>query len=46
MAKPQPQLLGQLPVERVSPGLVFEVRVDYADTKSGSTVEDIVVLKE
>ena len=31
MARPQPQLLGQLPKERLSPGLVFErVGVDYA----------------
>lgn len=30
-AKPQPQLLGQLPIERVSPGFVFQkVGVDYA----------------
>ena len=24
MAKPHPQLLGQIPTERVTPGLVFE----------------------
>ena len=30
-AKPQPQLLGQLPIERVTPGPVFgKVGVDYA----------------
>ena len=30
--KPQPQLLGQLPIERVTPGPVFDkVGVDYAD---------------
>ena len=30
-AKPQPQLMGQLPLERVTPGMVFEpVGVDYA----------------
>ena len=29
--KPQPQLLGQLPIERVTPGPVFDkVGVDYA----------------
>lgn len=29
-ARPQPQMLGQLPLERLSPGSVFEkVRVDY-----------------
>ena len=30
-AKPQPQMLGQLPIERITPGLVFDtVGVDYA----------------
>ena len=30
-ARPQPQLMGQLPVERVTPGIVFEnVGIDYA----------------
>jgi hypothetical protein len=30
-AKPRAQLLGQLPLERISPGLVFDqVGVDYA----------------
>ena len=30
-ARPQPQLMGQLPIERVTPGLIFEkVGVDYA----------------
>ena len=30
-AKPQPQLLGQLPLERITPGIVFEnVGIDYA----------------
>ncbi len=30
-AKPQPQLLGQLPPERITPGIVFEyVGIDYA----------------
>ena len=30
-ARPSPQLMGQLPVERVTPGTVFEkVGVDYA----------------
>ena len=46
MARPQPQLLGQLPMERVTPGLVFErVGVDYAGpvyTKSGSTRRPVI----
>ena len=46
MVKPHPQLLGQLPTECVTPGLVFEkVGVDYAGpvyTKSGSTRRPIV----
>ena len=40
-ARPQPQMLGQLPIERVTPGAVFErVGVDYAGplyVKSGMT---------
>lgn len=32
-AKPQPLLLGQLPIEHVSPGFVFQkVGIDYAGT--------------
>ena len=46
MAKPHPQLLGQVPTERVTPGLVFEkVGIDYAGpvyTKSGSTRRPVV----
>lgn len=35
--KPQPQLMGQLPLERVTPGMVFErVGVDYADPSTSS----------
>ena len=31
LVKPQPQLMGQLPIERVTPGVIFEqVGVDYA----------------
>ena len=46
-AKPQAQMLGQLPIERVTPDLVFEkVGVDYAGpvyTKYGSTRKPTIV---
>ena len=46
-AKPQPQMLGQLPVDRLTPGSVFErVGVDYAGpmmTKRGSVRKPTLV---
>ena len=46
-AKPQPQLLGQLPTDRITPGMVFErVGVDYAGPiliKYGHTRKPVIV---
>ena len=46
-AKPKPQLMGQLPLERVTPGIVFEkVGVDYAgpvNLKLGNTRRPTIV---
>ena len=46
-ARPQPQLLGQLPIERVTPGPVFDsVGVDYAGpilTKYGHTRKPTII---
>ena len=46
-AKPQPQLLGQLPLDRVTPGIVFErVGLDYAgpiNIKYGHVRKPVVV---